>query len=346
VKTNSTDIAAGAGRRMARALLGVATLAVAAATFSAVAPAARAKDVTIALVLNDLTNPVSLPLRKGAEDAAASLGFKLITVGPSPSTAQGQIALLQDVETQKADGIILLPVDSLALVPAVDAAVAAGTPVVTTELDAPTSRRAFFFFGGAAPSDQGKFSADRVFKHFADAAAKGTIDYVITSCLPTVTGQQDRMNGFVGRVAELNPTSPFKLRQVGFYNTTTDPAKNFTNIQNIYTAESGKIGLAYAMCGPDTQNWGQVLKQNNDHTILVAGYDWLPATLDLIEDGWIGWAQGSSLYAEGNHTAKVLFDHLAHATPLPAGAQNGDAVFADQSNLTAIRNSPDVKMGK
>ncbi len=55
-------------------------------------------------------------------------------------------------------------------------------------------------------------------------------------------------------------------------------------------------------------NWGKVLKQNDDHSILVAGYDWLPDTLDLIEEGWVGWAQGSSVYQEGNHTAKVLFD--------------------------------------
>jgi ABC-type sugar transport system substrate-binding protein len=331
------------GRRRAVSMLAATGLALAGATWSGTAVA---KDITIALVLNDLTNPVSLPLRKGAEDAAAELGFKLITVGPSPSTAQGQIALLQDMETQKVNGVILLPVDSLALVPAIDATVAAGTPVVTTELDAPTSKRAFFFFGGANTVDQGKFSADRVFKHFADAGTKGTVNYVITSCLPTVTGQQDRMNGFVNEVAELNAKSPFKLQQVGFYNTTTDPAKNFANIQNIYTAEGGKIGLAYAMCGPDTQNWGQVLKQNGDHAILVAGYDWLPATLDLIEDGWVGWAQGSSLYAEGNHTAKVLFEHLANGTALPAGATNGDAVFADPTNLKDIRNSPDVKMGK
>ena len=33
------------------------------------------KPITIALVLNDLTNPVSAPLRKGFEDAARDLGF-------------------------------------------------------------------------------------------------------------------------------------------------------------------------------------------------------------------------------------------------------------------------------
>jgi ABC-type sugar transport system substrate-binding protein len=343
-----TNAATSRGRRRGLKGLGVTAMAVALAVGSWSVPAAQAagKDIAIALVLNDLTNPVSLPLRKGAEDAAAELGFKLTTVGPSPSTAQGQIALLQDMQTQGVNGVILLPVDSEALVPAIDAAVGAGTPVVTTELDAPTSKRAFFFFGGANPKDQGKFSAERVFKHFADAGAKGTINFVITSCLPTVTGQQDRMSGFVNRVAELNAGSPFQLQQVGFYNTTTDPAKNFANIQNIYTAEGGEIGLAYAMCGPDTQNWGQVLKQNNDHNVFVAGYDWLPATLDLIEEGWIGWAQGSSLYQEGNHTAKVLFDHLANGTALPTGAQNGDAVWADKSNISDVRKSPDVTMGK
>lgn len=346
MKARSTDSGVTCRRRrIASALLGLAAV-VAGGVWGNTAAAASAKDITIALVLNDLTNPVSLPLRRGAEDAAAALGFRLVTVGPSPSTAQGQVALMQDMETQKVNGIILLPIDSLALVPAIDAAVAGGTPVVTTELDAPTSKRAFFFFGGAAPLDQGKVSADRVFKHFAEAGAKGTVNYVITSCLPTVTGQQDRMTGFVDRVSELNGASPFKLRQVGFYNTTTDPAKNFANIQNIYTAEAGQIGLAYAMCGPDTENWGQVLKQNGDHAILVAGYDWLPATLDLIEEGWVGWAQGSSLYAEGNHTAKVLFKHLAEGAPLPLGVENGAAVFASSSNLREIRDSPDVKMAK
>jgi ABC-type sugar transport system substrate-binding protein len=324
-------------------LVGVALAALAAALPLATA---EAKDVTIALVLNDLTNPVSLPLRKGAEDAAAELGFKLITVGPNPSTAQAQIALLETMPTQGAQGVVLLPVDSEALVPAINAIVGGGIPVVTTELDAPNSKRAFFYFGGANPLDQGKASADRVFEHYKAAGATGTINYVITSCLPTVTGQQDRMRGFVDRVKELNAGSPFQLQQVGFYNTTTDPAKNFANIQNIYTATGGDIRLAYAMCGPDTQNWGQVLKQNADNKILVAGYDWLPATLDLIEEGWVGWAQGSSLYNEGNHTVKVLYDHLANGTPLPTGAMNGDAVWADKSNIAKVRESPDVKMSK
>jgi ABC-type sugar transport system substrate-binding protein len=306
--------------------------------------AGSAGDIHIALILNDLTNPVSLPLRKGAEDSAAEHGFQLTIVGPNPSTAQGQIALLQDMRTQDVDGIIILPVDSEALVPAIDETVDAGTPVVTTELDAPTSKRAFWYFGGAAPFDQGRFSAERVFEHFAAQGATGPLNYVVTSCLPTVTGQQDRKNGFTERAVELNAESPFQLFEVGFYNTTTEPAKNLANIQNIYTSVAGTIQLAYAMCGPDTANWGTVLKQNDDHSILVAGYDWLPQTLDLIEEGWVAWAQGSSLYKQGYETSNILFDHLANGTALPTGEQHGEAVWADARNLDEVRMSPDVTM--
>jgi ribose transport system substrate-binding protein len=138
-----TEVVEGRGLTRGLKYAGAAAIAVTLLTGSLTAADAKkaAKDITIALVLNDLTNPVSLPLRKGAEDAAAELGFKLITVGPSPSTAQGQIALLETMPTQGANGVILLPVDSEALVPAINATVAGGIPVATTELDASTSKR-------------------------------------------------------------------------------------------------------------------------------------------------------------------------------------------------------------
>ena len=196
------------------------------------------------------------PTPEGAEDAAAELGFTLDTVGPSPATAEGQIALLQNMAAQEVNGIILLPVDSAALVPAIDEVVGEGIPVVTTELDAPRLPACVLLLRWANTVDQGRFSADRVFQHFADAGATRPINFVVTSCLPTVTGQQDRLNGFTERVAELNADSPFQLFQVGFYNTTTDPAKNLANIQNIYTADGENIQLAYAMCEDLTPELG------------------------------------------------------------------------------------------
>jgi ABC-type sugar transport system substrate-binding protein len=334
--------------RLAAALtLGAAALALAAAAqsklgpASSVAPAAPA-DVTLALVLNDLTNPVSRPLRKGAQDAAKKFKFDLKIVGPSPATAQEQIALMQDLTAQDVDGIVILPVDSNALVGAINDAVEAGITVATTELDAPKSKRRFFYFGGSPTLLQGKMQADRVAAYFRGRGATGTINYVTTSCLPTVTGQQERRRGFDQEVAKLNKRNRFELKQIAFANTTTDPAKNLVNIQNLYTRNRGKMQVAYAMCGPDTQNWGTVLRRNRDKNILVAGYDWLPQTLDLIGQGWVAWAMGSSLYNEGLHTFTVLYRHFAQGRPLPRGATNGTSIFATKANLAKIRKSPDV----
>src|SRR4030088_985814 len=98
--------------------------------------------------------------------------------------------------------------------------------------------------------------------------------------------------------------------------------------------------LEYAMCGPDTQNWGKVLKAASDHHIFVAGYDWLPATLDLIEQGWVGWAQGSSLYNEGLATFTKLYQAVTKSAPMPSGVIHGDSIFCDKSNVAQIRLSP------
>jgi ribose transport system substrate-binding protein len=333
--------------RVAIGLALLTTLALAAGAQSSVrthngASTTHAK-VTLALVLDDLTNPVELPLRKGAKDAAKKLGFDLKVVGPSPNTAQQQISLMQDLVVQKVSGIVILPVDSSALVPAINAAVEAGIPVAATEIDAPTSKRSFFYFGGTPPLEQGRMQADKVAAYYKAKGTTGTINYVLTSCLPTVTGQQDRRKGFEQEAAKLNKTNKFQLKQIAFANTTTDPAKNLVNIQNLYTAHHSQMKLAYAMCGPDTQNWGTVLSRNNDHGILVAGYDWLPKTLDLIGQGWVGWSMGSSLYDEGLHTFTVLYNHFAKGGSLPKGFTHGTSTYAEKSNLAAVRNSPDVK---
>ena len=311
---------------------------------SASSPAA---GVSLALVLDDCVNPVELPLRRGAENASKKLHFSLKVVCPSPVTAQQQITLMQTLTVQRPNGIVILPVDSVALVPAINAAISAGITVATTELDAPTSKRSFFYFGGTPPIGQGKMQADRVAAYFKRKHAKGNVNYYVTSCLPTVTGQQDRRHGFEREAARLNASGKykFKLKEVGFANTTTDPAKNLVNITNIYTAAHSKIQVAYAMCGPDTQNWGTVLRRNKNHKILVAGYDWLPQTLNLIGQGWVNWSLGSSLYREGQYTFTVMYNHFAKKKALLHGVHHGTSIFATKANLKKIRNSPDVKSG-
>ena len=101
------------------------------------------------------------------------------------------------------------------------------------------------------------------------------------------------------------------------------------------------------MCGPDTQNWGQVLKQNDDHNILVAGYDWLPAHARPHRGGLGRLGAGQQpLRRRATTRRRCCSTTSPTARALPTGAQNGEAVWADKSNIAEVRNSPDVKMGK
>ena len=214
-----------------------------------------------------------------------------------------------------------------------------GIPVVTTELDAPGLPACVLLLRWGEHRRPGPLLRRRVFQHFADAGATGPIDFVVTSCLPTVTGQQDRLNGFTERVAELNADSPFQLFQVGFYNTTTDPAKNLANIQNIYTADGENIQLAYAMCGPDTRTGGRCSSRTTTTTS-----SWRATTgcqrarphrgrLDRLGTGEQP-LPGRQPHRQG----AVRPPRQRHAAA--EGAQNGEAVWADASISRRFATAP------
>lgn len=303
----------------------------------------QAKSVTIGFVLPDLQNPIFVPMRTGASKAAKKFGFTLKLVGPASGDAPGQISLIQDLTTQHVNGIIVVPVDAKAVNPAIDAAVNQGITVATANLDAVGSKRAFYY--GPNAKLEGKLEGKRVLSTLHKARLKGKVNFVITSCLPSVTGQLDRRAGFEATVKNgANPyRKTFTMHEAGFYNTTTDPVKNLANIKNIYTAKSSSIRVVYAMCAPDTENWGKVVKQNNNHHLLIAGHDWLPQTLNLIGEGWIPWSLGESPYDMGYTSSKLVYDHVALGKPLPHGILFAKSIFATKKNLAKIRKSPDAQ---
>lgn len=76
-------------------------------------------------------NPFWAAVEAGAKAKGAELGVEVIVVAPpSESDVQAQITQIEDLIAQKVDGIALAPTDPNALAPVVDAAKAAGIPVV------------------------------------------------------------------------------------------------------------------------------------------------------------------------------------------------------------------------
>jgi ribose transport system substrate-binding protein len=298
------------------------------------------KKPTIGFVLPDLQNPIFVPMRTGIEDAGKKYGFTPKIVGPQSADAQGQTALIQTLTQQKVDGLVVVPVDASGVNRAIDAAVAAGIPTATANLDAPASKRAFYY--GPNAKLEGQEEAKRTLATLHDQGATGALKAVLTSCLPSVTGQLDRRAGFEAGIKDNPYSSEFQLTEDGFFNTGTDPAKNLQNVQNISKSKRD-AKVVYAMCAPDTENWGKVLRQDGNHDVLVAGHDWLPETMNLIEQGWLPWSLGESPYDMGFTPTKLLYEHITNGAPLPSGEKFAKSIFADKSNLEEIRKSPDVQ---
>jgi ribose transport system substrate-binding protein len=76
-------------------------------------------------------NPFWAAVEAGATEAGTAYGVTVNVVSPpAESDVQAQITQIEDAITQGVQGIALAPTDPVALAPAVDAAIAAGIPVV------------------------------------------------------------------------------------------------------------------------------------------------------------------------------------------------------------------------
>lgn len=91
--------------------------------------------VTLGLAVSTLQNPFFVSLRDGAQVAADRLGVDLV-VKDAGDDAEQQKTQVQELIDAKVSAILINPVDSDAIVPAVEAANAANIPVLTIDRSA------------------------------------------------------------------------------------------------------------------------------------------------------------------------------------------------------------------
>ena len=107
-------------------------LLVAAIAAGVFASPASAEDVRIALVVKALGIGVFEAAAKGAEEAAAELGdVEIIYTGPTDTTAEGQIEVINSLIAQRVDAIAVSANDQDALVPALKKAMQRGSKVIS-----------------------------------------------------------------------------------------------------------------------------------------------------------------------------------------------------------------------
>lgn len=116
---------------MKRFVVVLVALALLVASF---ATPALAEGLKIQMVVMSINSEYWLNVKAGSEAELAKIGGELIYTGPTlDGDIQGQIALVENAISSGVDGIILIPVDSEALVPVAEQAEAAGIPVIVVD---------------------------------------------------------------------------------------------------------------------------------------------------------------------------------------------------------------------
>lgn len=116
------------------------------------------RKYTIACVVKNNTNPWMSGLIGGFEAAAESMGFNAISLAPAKNdNSESQVSVVDDLIQRGVDAIIIAPIDSNGIVPAMERAYAAGIPTIIVGTAANTDQ--IFGFIGTQYYEQGKYIA-------------------------------------------------------------------------------------------------------------------------------------------------------------------------------------------
>lgn len=162
-----------------------AALGAAAVPVGLAGKARAAGEIRVGLVAKSLGNGFFVAVDKGAEEAAKQIGnVKIIFTGPTSTTAEGQIEVIQSLIDQHVDAIAISANDPDALVPICKRALARGIKVISYDSAVGQDGRLVH----VAPSSD-ELIGEALDKLTAAAAPDGKGKFAIVSATPTSTNQ-------------------------------------------------------------------------------------------------------------------------------------------------------------
>jgi rhamnose transport system substrate-binding protein len=148
-------------------------------------PARAAGEIRVGLVAKSLGNGFFVAVDKGAEEAAKQIGnVKIIFTGPTSTTAEGQIEVIQSLIDQHVDAIAISANDPDALVPICKRALQRGIKVMSYDSAISPGGRLVHL----APSSDELIGA-ALDKLAADSLPGGKGQIALVSATPTSTNQ-------------------------------------------------------------------------------------------------------------------------------------------------------------
>ncbi len=266
--------------------------------------------------------------------AAEQMKVKAQFVGPDNYDPQAQQQEFHRILGQKPTGILVSPANADLLKPEIDAAIAAGVPVITIDSDARDSKRLFFIGTNnyQAGLMGGKVAAERL-------KGRGS---VVVFTMPGQTNLEERLRGY----REAFASSQVKIDRI--VDIKGDPRIAFDTATQIVGDKKSKIDgfvCLEALAGKEVAN---VVDRYKISGKLIMAMDTDSETLEWIRKGVIaatiaqkpysmaafGMRMLDSLYHDRLPSLQVDWAHDSFS-PVPAFIDTG-AMLIDKNNLEAF----------
>ena len=227
--------------------------------------------------------------------------------GPTTFNPQAEVDEFRAVVAMKPAGILVSVASSTLMAPEIDAAIAAGIPVITMDSDSPESKRLYFI--GTDNLKAGQLGGHRV---AAQLNGKGNVVFISNPGQPNLDerlkGYKDVFSAYPGiKVVEV-----FDMR--GDSGTAMDKATE-------YLARTGANRVDAIVCleSSSGKDVGEVFKRINTKDRLLVTMDVAVGTLLLVKDGIIDSTISQRPYTMGSVGLKAL-DEIRHYPVKPLSA--------------------------
>jgi ribose transport system substrate-binding protein len=302
-------------------VLGCAKRGDSTATESKASPA----RLRLAMIPKGTTHEFWKSVHAGAVKAARELDVDLVWKGPlKEDDLKSQIDLMQSFTAQKVAGIALAPLNDKALVSSVNAAAAAGAPVVI--FDSALTGGNVVSFIATDNRAAGALAATRVAEILAGPGKLVVLRYQEGSA-----STHDREEGFLTGVKSHAGLEVVSDNQYG--GPTTESA--FAAAERLLLAQNAAGGGINAVFAPnESTTFGMLLaleKAKLTGKIHFVGFDISDKLSKAVEAGEIDALVLQNPFKMGELTVHALVDHL-RGKPVPARTDTG-AVLLDKKNM-------------
>jgi ribose transport system substrate-binding protein len=238
----------------------------------------------------------------GFNKAAAQYKVTARVVGPETYDPQAELAELQKAVSAKPAGILISVADVSVLQPGIDAAVAAGIPVITMDSDAAGSRRLYFI--GTNNLEAGRLGGRRAVEKLG---GKGNVVFFTISGQPNT---DERLKGFKDAFAA-RPD----IKIVEVVDVKNDVRSAFDKTQELMALTGPKkIDAFICLESASGKMVSDAVKRANGSDREVLAFDVGQDTLDEIKAGTIDATVAQKPFTMGYVGLKAL-DEVFHAPP-------------------------------